>query len=72
MRRAQKGFVATAFVRRHVRLDCTIAALRAFQEYFLAYYTPGKELFFFPHAFGARDASPHLFSGGKRAKYNYS
>ena len=45
MRRAQKGLFATAFFRRHVRLDCTTAALPAFQEYLLANYTPGKELF---------------------------
>ena len=45
MRRAQKGLFATAFFRRHVRLDCTTAALQAFQEYLLANYTPGKELF---------------------------
>ena len=29
---------------------------RAFQEYFLAYYTPGKDMFFFARAFDARDA----------------
>ena len=63
---------ATAFFRRHVRLDCTTAALHAFQEYLLANYTPGKEPFFFDRAFGAHDAFPHLFSGAKRSKYNYS